>query len=84
MSEKKHVTLIPIAQVSPNKECIEAPSRLEKPISVSKETFDQQYRNNASPEKVSFEDDGVSNPQVVTTYTGAQPLFGRFIKAFKK
>lgn len=73
------VLLKAIAQVMPNSEGIEAPSRLENPIIISETEFSQVYADTANAAKVSFADDGISDPQVITTYTGPNPVKGRYI-----
>jgi hypothetical protein len=73
------VILKAIAQMTPNRAGIEAPSRIENPIAISSEQFANEYADSAKAGQVSLDPDGVSNPQPITTYTGGNPMKGRFI-----
>ncbi len=53
--------------VRPSAECIQAPSRIEPTIEIGEEAFNA-YASTAKSMPVSFEDDGVSNPQDTTVY----------------
>lgn len=77
MSEK--VTLIPVAMVTPTEECVYAPSRIESPIEVGQEKFISEYADNAKSIPVSFAADGKSDPIPTETYSGDNPMKGRFI-----
>lgn len=78
MSGKK-VTLIPIAMVTPTKECIYAPSRIRPSIEVNEGEYTQ-----VQDIPVSFAPDGKSDAVAVPTYmteeTGKGNKFGRYIK----
>ena len=62
-----------VCQVVPNIKGIEAP------IEISTSEFARGFADNARASEVSFDTDGISNPQSVTTYTGPNPMTGRFI-----
>ena len=68
-----------VCQVVPNPKGIEAPSRTEAPIEISASEFARGFADSARSSNVSFDTDGISNPQSVTTYTGSNPMMGRFI-----
>ena len=68
-----------VCQVVPNIKGIEAPSRIEDPIEISASEFARGFADSARASEVSFDTDGISNPQSVTTYTGSNPMTGRFI-----
>ena len=64
----KTVTLTPLAMVRPNSKGIYAPSRLRQPKTISYQEFLKRYADHPMQMSVSFELDGVSNPQTVTGY----------------
>jgi hypothetical protein len=57
-----------LAMVRPNAECIYAPSRITKDRTIGEREFLMRYADYARVIYVSFERDGVSNPQPVTAY----------------
>ena len=60
------VQLIQVAMIRPHRDCIYAPSRLNPElITITKEDFN---RLNVRPIKVSFADDGVSDPVTLPGY----------------
>lgn len=73
----KKVTLIPIAQRRPNQNFVSAPSKVRPSIEVTQEEFEAKYAGTAHTRTVSFEADGISNPQPTTAY-------GRLIPYIKK
>jgi len=62
------VTLIPIVITTPNKKHIQAPSRIEPPIKMDRDTFIKQYADSAKATLVSFHADGKSDPILTTVY----------------
>lgn len=67
--------LIPLTQITPNKEGIEGPSPYEQGIEISNDEFNQYQSQNS---KVSFAPDGISNPTTTTVYSSNRQI-GRFI-----
>lgn len=61
------VTLTPLAMVTPNGQGVYAPSRLRQPKEIEYK-FIKRYADHPRRILVSFEPDGVSNPQVMTAY----------------
>ena len=57
-----------VAMVRPNREGIYAPSRLSESKVISEGEFLTRYADHGRVISVSFEADGVSNPQPVTAY----------------
>ncbi|MCP4083183.1 MAG: hypothetical protein GY743_23420 [Planctomycetaceae bacterium] len=76
----KTIFLKPIAMVVPTEECIYAPSRIQAKFAVSRQQFRKEYAGNAHTVQVSFEPDGKSNPRNIPSYTGANPMMGRYIE----
>jgi hypothetical protein len=62
------VRLQPIAMVRPSRDCIYVPSRIRPVREVSEKEFLKRYAHTPRAMLVSFEADGVSNPQRVTAY----------------
>ncbi len=62
------ITLQPIAMVTPTREGIYAPSRLEQSKTIDYQEFLKKYADRPRPIKVSFVADGKSNPKIVTAY----------------
>jgi hypothetical protein len=60
--------LIQLAQVTPNSQGVEAPSRKHPDIEISKDEFNAKYANNTTVGLVSFDKDGVSNPREMVKY----------------
>jgi hypothetical protein len=60
--------LQPIVMVTPTRECIYAPNRLELPREIPEREFVEKYADHPIMILVSFEPDGKSNPQQVTAY----------------
>ncbi len=61
--------LKPLVQVVPNSKDIHAPSRLQPTIKMNSEKFINNYADKGKSMSVSLHDDGISNPQSITTYT---------------
>ena len=70
MPEERSFRLQPIAMVRPNGQGIYAPSRIRSIKEMSESEFFERYFSNGQPRaiQVSFEEDGLSNPQLVTAY----------------
>lgn len=63
------ITLIRIAMIVPTKQGIYAPSQIDnQPRQITEDEFMNRYADHARAIQVSFEPDGVSNPQLVTAY----------------
>lgn len=64
------VTLQPIAMIRPNSRRVYAPSRINPMKEMSESEFFKRYLERGRPRGiwVSFEPDGVSNPQLTTAY----------------
>ena len=57
--------LLPLAMIVPNQDGIYAPSKLESEKELSIEDFEKY---SGVEIKVSFDRDGISNPQIMTAY----------------
>lgn len=75
MSDKSNkIVLTPIAMVKINPNSIHAPSRVEPPIKVDEAAFIETCADNGRSVPVSFEKDGLSDPQLTTAYEiGGRP-----------
>lgn len=62
------VTLQPVAMITPTKEDIYAPSRIQQPKTIPYIEFLRKYADSPKLIKVSFDPDGKSNPQSITAY----------------
>jgi len=62
------ITMQPIAMIRPTRECIYAPCRLSPVREISNAEFLEKFADRPHVIQVSFEPDGVSNPQPVTAY----------------
>lgn len=62
------MTLIPLAMIALSADCIYAPSRLRQPKEIETEEFIKRYADHPRRILVSFEADGLSEPQMVTAY----------------
>ena len=58
-----------LAQITPNYAGTQAPSQLETSIEMDSDTLAECYGDTAHAAKVSFNPDGVSDPQLVTAYS---------------
>lgn len=81
MLEKlEKVILQPVEMVTPTQDGVYAPSKNLPEKVVPVETFVNEYADTGEQMSVSFEPDGTSNPQVVTSYyQRPSPMDGRFI-----
>lgn len=72
------IKLIPVAMITPSKECIYAPSKLRHSIQIDKSHFEANFK--ATVVNVSLHTDGISDSQNMNGYTETRkPLAGRFI-----
>lgn len=62
------ITLTRIAMIRPNSTGIYSPSRIDRARQITEAEFMVRYADNPHVIQVSFETDGVSNPQPVTAY----------------
>ncbi len=62
----EQVTLIPLAMVTPTKECIYAPSRIMQPMTISR----SQLPKKTIKMLVSLAEDGKSNARKMSCYVG--------------
>ena len=62
--QKEMVTMLPLAMITPTKECIYAPNRIESPVYVPKSKIGKPWRKFL----VSFNPDGKSNPRRIAVY----------------
>ena len=62
------VRLQPISMIRPTRENIYAPCRLRKIKEIGQVEFLANYADHACTIQVSFEEDGISNPQPITAY----------------
>lgn len=63
------ITLTRIAMRVPTRQCIYAPSKTRpEPRRITEAEFMARYADHAHAAMVSFEPDGVSNPQSITAY----------------
>lgn len=65
------ITLQRIAMVVPTKECIYAPSKLTPLRQMNEKEFLVKFADSARSIPVSFDDDGKSNPQMITAYANS-------------
>jgi hypothetical protein len=65
---RRNVILQPVTMLRPNAQFIYAPSKLRPVKRISEREFVTCYAGSAQAIQVSFEADGVSNPQPVTAY----------------
>lgn len=65
-----------IVQRVPNNKGIHAPSKLAPIIKMSNKEFISNHADNGKGMAVSLHDDGISNPQTITTYVIPIPLSG--------
>ncbi len=63
------VRLVRLVMRRPSSDFIQVPSMLYPHIEMSQEDFMKNYACSARELLVSFDSDGVSNPQPITTYT---------------
>lgn len=61
--------LTPIAMRRPNRAGIYAPSQLRQPKEITYREFLATFADNPQQVPVSFDNDGVSNPQSLTAYS---------------
>ena len=64
----KKITLVPVIMRVPSKDCIYTPSRWQRKKRISEQEFIEKYADYGRIIKVSFNRDGISNPQEVTAY----------------
>jgi hypothetical protein len=62
------MVLQPIAMVKPTRDCVYTPSRLRQERTIPYAAFLRQYADTARVILVSFDEDGISDPQPVTAY----------------
>lgn len=72
----KKITLIPIAMITPTRDCIYAPSRIERPFEADESEYKQ-----VQDIPVSIKADGKSDPTPTPSYikSNGDSLLGRFI-----
>lgn len=74
----KKVTLIPISMITPTKEHVYAPSKLESEAEVTEKEF-LKMADNSKLIPVSFDDDGKSNPVQTAAYWSRLAPFDLFV-----
>ena len=62
------MTLQSLAMVVPNSAGIYAPSRIRRSVTITEREFLMRYADYGQVINVSFEEDGISDPQPVTSY----------------